>query len=592
MLHLSLIRWTLLTTWQINPRLSIGYFGSAIVHGGLPIAQIVISRFLINDIVSILGDGEALIFPISSWLIILFGITLIDTIALLVGTRYIPKRIEDELSLYITSLIMAHANKLPLKLFEDLKFQDTLERAQQQMALNYIIFLRSFVDASIGVIQVVLLFAILIYIEPLMVAIVILALPPYSAIMWMISQRRYKNEFRRAPARRWTRYFTELMLQKNNATEIRVLGIGHFIIERFQVFLRNFAEENAKIEARATVASVIFVTVTLSMFYILFYQIIGKVLSGSLTVGDIAITVGAITRLSSVSEQIVSKFGLTLERSMYVDNLRTYLAIPTKNKDSSKNQIQQLQGRIEFRDISFTYANSEREILSGVSFTINRGETVAIVGENGAGKSTIVKLIAQIYEPTSGSIWLDNYNLNNLSTESIHQQIAFIMQDFARYEATVADNIAYGNIEEYLNQSDKIKQLAQKLDIHDMIQSMPDNYDTLLGRRFGTYEPSGGQWQQLAIARAFTRDTPILILDEPTSSLDVRAEHRIFSRFAELSKQRTTLIISHRFTTVSMADRILVLSRGQIAEQGTHDELMQKSDGIYAQLYYLHNEKL
>lgn len=592
MLHLSLIRWTLLTTWQVNRRLSLAYFGSAILHGVLPVIQVIITRFLINDIVAILGNNEASVLSISTWLLILFAITLVDTIALLIGTRYIPKRIEDELSLYITSMIMHHANHLPLKLFEDLKFQDTLERAQQQMALNYIIFLRSFVDASIGLIQIVLLFAILIYIEPLMLVIVILALPPYSTIMWMISRRRYENEFRRAPARRWTRYFTELMLQRNNATEIRLLGIGEFIIERFREFLRSFAQENAKIEARATIASIIFVVVTLSLFYALFYQIIGKVLAGSLTVGDIAITIGAIARLSSLSEQIVSKFGLTLERSMYVDNLRTYLYIPTHEQDRDKKHIQQLQGRIEFRDVSFTYPDTEREILSNVSFTINQGETVAIVGENGAGKSTIVKLIAQIYEPDSGSIWLDNHNLNELSESVIQEEIAFILQDFARYEATAADNIAYGNIDVYLNQADKIEKIAKEVGIHEMIESMPDGYDTFVGRRFGTHEPSGGQWQQLAIARAFTRNTPFLILDEPTASLDARVEHRIFSRFAQLSKHRTILIISHRFTTVSMADRILVLSRGQIAEQGTHDELMQKADGIYAQLYQLHKEKL
>jgi len=487
---------------------------------------------------------------------------------------------------------MEQANRLSLHLFEDWAFQDALERAQQQMSLNYISFLRSVVDASIGFIQIVLLFLLLIAIEPLMILVVVVAFTPYAAIMWVISHRRYTAEFKRAPIRRWIRYFTELLLQRSNAIEIRLLGIGHFIVEQFQDFLKDFADENARIERRATIASVIFVSITLSLFYALFYYILQKVVSGSLTVGDVVVVVGAVARLSTVAEQIVSKLGLALERSLYVANLRIYLDIPAEASADENITIPKLHPQIEFRNVSFTYPNTEKEILQNVSFTIKSGETLAIVGENGVGKSTIVKLLAKIYEPNSGLILIGDQNLSELPASAIRQQIAFILQDFVRFEASIADNIAYGNLEDYLNQAGKIASLADELDIASLIEKMPDGYDTFVGRRFGTHDLSGGQWQQVAIARALTRDTPFLVLDEPTASLDARTEHRIFSRFAELSANRTTLLISHRFTTVNMADRILVLSRGTVAEQGTHDELMTIPNGIYAQLYQLHHEQL
>jgi ATP-binding cassette subfamily B protein len=573
----------------VRPVLTAVYFGSAIFHGVLPVVAVLISRYLINDIVlAIDGTGST---NVSLWLGALFLVTLLDAFALLIGTRYIPKRLEDELIIYITSMIMEHANRLPLKLFEDLSFQDTLERAQQQMALNYIGFLRNIVEASIGFIQIMLLFLLLVAIEPLMIIVVVLAFPPYSAIMWVISHRRYTAEYKRAPARRWIRYYTELMLQRANATEIRLLGIGQLIIGQFQSFLQGFATENARIEKRATAASVAFVGITLSLFYVLFHNIVQKVISGSLTVGDIAVVVGAVARLSIVAEQIVSRLGLALERSLYVANLQTYLDIPAADHLDTDIITPELYPPIEFQNVSFSYPNRENQVLQDVSFTIRAGETVAIVGENGAGKSTIVKLLAKIYDPDEGTIWIGNHNLSELPAVAIQKQIGFVLQDFVHFEATVADNIGYGNVDKYLHKPEKIAALANKLEIAELIENMPEGYDTFIGRRFGTYDLSGGQWQQLAIARAFTRDTPFLVLDEPTASLDARTEHRIFSRFAELATDRTTLLISHRFTTVSMADRILVLANGTIAEQGTHEELIEIPNGVYAQLYRLHYEQ-
>ncbi len=581
--------WALKTAWQITPRLTMIYFSSSLLHGVLPVLQVIATRFLLDELVAITGKPDASLTRAGAWLFALFVFSLLDLITLLFGGRYILKRLEDELNTSIASQVMQHAAGLPLALFEELAFQDTLERAQQNIALNYTIFLRSFVEAVTGIIQIALLFALLLAIEPLMILIALVAIPPYTMIMGIISRRRYQNEYQRAPERRWTRYFTELMLSRDTATEIRFLGIGDIIIGRFRQFMKQFADEEAAIEYQALIAGIFFAVITLSLFFYLFYRLFGQVQTGGLSLGDVAVLGGAIAKLSGTAEIVVAKLGLALERSLHVANLRTYLAIPLQNSQSDTNL--RLNGRLEFRNVFFRYPEADHDVLSDLSFVLEEGETLAIVGENGAGKSTIIKLIARIYEPDSGSIWLSGHNLKTLSPSTIYENLAFILQNFGRYEATVAENIAYGKPERYLSDKAALQKLVHDLDMQAMIEAMPETYQTFLGRRFGKYEPSGGQWQQIAIARSFAHDASLLILDEPTASLDARTEASVFARFIKLSQGRSRLIISHRFTTVSMANRILVLDGGKIVEQGRHDELLKNPSGLYSQLYRLHYDK-
>ncbi len=583
------VSWALKKAWAISPALSAYFFIASFMRGILPVFQVIATRFLIDEVVQVIGKPGASLSGAVGWLAALFALALLDLCAMLIGTRYLLKRLEDELNTHIAAEVMRHANRLPLHLFEDLSFQDSLERAQQNIALNYTIFLRSLVEASTGMIELVLLFAVLLFIEPMMIWIALVALPPYSIIMAMVSRRRYQNEFQRAPERRWTRYFTEITLNRDYATEMRFLGIGDLLVERFRRMMQSFADENAHIEYRALLAGLVFALISLSLFFLLFYRVLERVTLGLLSLGDVAILGGAIARVSSTAEVVVARLGLALERSLHVANLRTYLAIAPEDQAEQTDIV--IDGQLEFRNVSFTYPGTEKAVLKDVSFTLKPGETLAIVGENGAGKSTLIKLIARIYEPSSGSIWLGAHNLTDIAPATIYRHVAFVLQNFGRYEATAADNIAYGQAEDYLHDREAVEALAKKLDIHAMIAAMPQGYDTFLGRRFGKYDPSGGQWQQIAIARSFARDARLLILDEPTASLDARTEAQVFAGFIRLSQGRSTLLISHRFTTVSLADRILVLDDGRIVEQGSHDELLKNGQGFYAQLYRLHLDK-
>jgi ATP-binding cassette subfamily B protein len=316
-----------------------------------------------------------------------------------------------------------------------------------------------------------------------------------------------------------------------------------------------------------------------------------KAFRGGATVGDIAIFGPVTSRLRLTLEMCIASLAQALEQMLYIANLINFLAVAPCSGPMAGIVPRTGRGEIELDNVTFTYPGAADPTLQQISLHVRPGEIIGIVGETGAGKTTLVKLLCRLYDLDMGCVRFDGIDVRDLSLDYLHSQIGFLMQGFGRYETTAAENIAYGDWQRLLEDREAVERIAQSANVDDLVQSLPQGYDTMLGRMFGTVDLSGGQWQRLALARAFARDASLMILDEPTSNLDARAEYRLFRQFRELANGRTTILISHRFSTLRMADRIVVLESGRLVECGTHQELLDRR-GTYAGLYDLHRSQI
>ena len=573
--------------WQTSPSLTIANAALRILKSGTPVAILYVGKLIIDQVVHI-SQGNQSISTSYLWKLVAieFGLAILSDV-LNRSITLMDSLLGDLFSNHTSVKIIEHAATLDLDQFENSAFYDKMERARQQ-TVGRTVLLSQVLSQLQDLITMGFLAAGLLVFNPWLIIILLVAIIPAFLGEAYFNDQSYTLNRRQTPERRELDYVRFLGASDETAKEVKIFNLSNFIVTRFRELSNKFYNTNRILIVRRSVWGSVFSMLGSLGYYLAYVYIIYQAVNAKITIGDLTFLAGSFKQLRSLLEGILNRFTTVSQGAIYLSDFFDFFEIKSQMVTSAKPRVfpYPIQQGFTFENVGYKYINSENWANRHLNFTLKVGEKLALVGENGAGKTTLVKLLARLYEPTEGRILLDGHDLRDYDINDLRMQIGIIFQDYLRYQMTVAQNIAAGNIVEIENRN-LIKSSAEQSLANVFIEEFKNNYDQQLGRRFNEgVELSGGQWQKIALARAYMRDAQLMILDEPTAALDARAEYEVFQRFVELTKGRTSVLISHRFSTVRMADRILVLDKGKLLEMGSHEELLQKN-GKYSELFQL-----
>ena len=498
---------------------------------------------------------------------------------------YLDALLADKYTRHISIEVMKHAAELDLIAYEDPVFYDRLERARVQ-ATDRLGMIQSIGRLVQQVITAGSLSVSILLFSPWLLLLLVAGILPAFLGESHFAFLGYAKNFRQTPIRRELDYLRVLGGSREAAKELKLFGLKNFLLARFTRLSDQIYVENVDLARRRLVAGSLLSTIGTIGYYSAYVYVIWRTVTGSLTIGELTFLTGAIVQASSNIQLIFSTLSSIADQALFLTDLLAFLRC---SPPSGRSRTRCLPPRpivrgFEFRNVSFCYPGNSRMVVDHLDLHLRAGERVALIGENGEGKTTLVKLMTRLYDPVEGQILLDGVDLREYDLEDLYREIGVIFQDFMRYEMTARENVAIGRIDQVDNLS-LLKSAAAQSMANEVIERLPRDYDQMLGRRFENgVDLSGGEWQKVALARAYLRDAQVLILDEPTAALDARSEFEVFQRFAELTAGKSALFISHRFSTVRMADRIIVLHKGRITEDGNHDALLNLG-GLYAGMF-------